>query len=226
MTDGGLGHWLVLPIGLGLAGFAEPCSIGATLLFIKSLEGQDGASKLAQVVVFMTTRALFMGTLGLAAIALGAVFLGWQRVAWVAFGAFYAVIGVFYATGRADWFARTLGPGLARLVSVNGAAALGVLFALNIPACAAPLLFTLLGTTAASGAGGTPPLAGFASLALFGLALSLPVAVAASFARARRALDVLAGLSRRAPFWTGVTLVVLGLWSIGFGWFVSSHPAG
>jgi cytochrome c-type biogenesis protein len=31
-------------------------------------------------------------------------------------------------------------------------------------------------------------------------------------------------LSRRLPFWTGLVLIALGLWSIGFGLFVS--PGG
>jgi cytochrome c-type biogenesis protein len=39
------------------------------------------------------------------------------------------------------------------------------------------------------------------------------------FEPARRALDWLAGLSGRMPFWTGVVLIALGLWSIGFGLF-------
>ncbi len=226
MSDGSLAHWLALPIGLGLVGFVEPCSIGTTLLFVKSLESHDSARKLAQVATFMATRAVFMGALGLAAIALGAAFLGWQRLAWAVFGTLYVVAGLLYAGGRAGWLAHTLGPGLGRFASVDGAAALGGLFALNIPACAAPLLFALIGATASGGAGGMSPLTGFVSLALFGVALSLPVAVMVAFPRTRRFLDAFAGLSRRAPFWTGLTLIGLGLWSIGFVLFVTLKPAG
>lgn len=226
MTSIDLAHWLALPIGLGLFGFIEPCSIGSTLLFIKSLEGREAAGKLAQVIVFMMTRALFMGALGLAAVALGTAFLGFQKVAWIVFGVFYAMIGVLYVAGRSGSFVRTLGPSLTRLSSVNGSAALGALFAFNIPACAGPLLLALLGFAAASGAGGGAPFAiGFISLALFGLALSLPIVVAASFPRAERALDWLAGLSRRIPIWTGVVLIVLGLWSVWFGLYVSVGKA-
>lgn len=214
-------HWLALPIGLGLFGFIEPCSIGSTLLFIKSLEGRNAAGKLLQVIVFMTIRGLFMGALGLAAVALGTAFLGFQKAAWIAFGIVYAAIGALYAAGRAGVLARALGPSLMRLSSVRGSAALGVLFAFNIPACAAPLLLAMLGIAAAGGAGGTPFTTGFVSLALFGLALSLPIVVAAAFPRAQGVLDWLAKLSRRIPFWTGVVLIVLGLWSVWFGLFVS-----
>jgi copper chaperone CopZ len=61
---------------------------------------------------------------------------------------------------------------------------------------------------------------GFVSLALFGLALSLPLVVAVLFAPARRGLDWLASLTGRVPLWTGVLLIALGLWSVWFGLFV------
>lgn len=96
-----------------------------------------------------------------------------------------------------------------------------MLFGLNIPACAAPLLLILLGAAAAGGATGTTFLGGFVSLAVFGLALSLPLVLAVLFASARRALDWLAGLSGHMPSWTGLVLIALGLWSIGFGLFVT-----
>ena len=92
---------------------------------------------------------------------------------------------------------------------------------LNIPACAGPILVVLLATAAAEGARGTTFAHGFVSLALFGFALSLPLVVAVLFARARRALDWLAGLSRRLPFWTGLLFVLLGVWSIWFGVLVT-----
>jgi cytochrome c-type biogenesis protein len=58
------------------------------------------------------------------------------------------------------------------------------------------------------------------------VALSLPLVVAVLIAPARQALDWIAGLSQRMPLWTGFVLIVLGLWSIGFGLFVSpAKPA-
>ncbi|MBI2294154.1 MAG: hypothetical protein HYU73_28210, partial [Betaproteobacteria bacterium] len=42
---------VLLPIGLGLFGFIEPCSIGSTLVFIKAMEGKAPAVKLWQVGV-------------------------------------------------------------------------------------------------------------------------------------------------------------------------------
>ena len=114
-----------------------------------------------------------------------------------------------------------VGPGLRRVGAARGSALLGVLLGLNIPACAAPLLFALLGAAAAAGAAGGSALGGFGSLALFGLALSLPLVVAVLFAPARRVIDWLGGLSRRMPAITGLILIAVGLWSVWFGLFVS-----
>lgn len=92
---------------------------------------------------------------------------------------------------------------------------------MNIPACAAPLILALLALAAAGGASTAELGAGFVSLGLFGLALSLPLVLAVFFAPVRALLDRLAALSRRIPRWTGALFIVLGLWSIWFGLFVS-----
>lgn len=113
----------------------------------------------------------------------------------------------------------SIGPSLDQISGLRGSVGLGVLFGLNVPACAAPLIFALLGAAAVGGVAGETVAAGFISLGLFGLALSLPLVVSVLFEPARRALDWLAGLSNRIPFWIGLILVALGLWSIGFGLF-------
>ncbi len=221
MTDVSLTSFVLLPVGLGLLGFIEPCSIGSTLIVIKHLEGKSAASKLAQVGVFAGTRAVFIGLLGMLAVVLGTAFLGVQQGAWVVLGAVYVLIGLLYVAGKADVLRVPLGPSLARLSDLPGSASLGVLLGFNIPACAAPLLLALLSTAAVRGAAGATLAAGFLSLALFGLALSLPLVVAVLFEPARRAIDWLAGLSRRLPLWTGVCLIALGSWSI---WLAMSTP--
>lgn len=210
------GPWMLfgLPVGLGLLGFIEPCSVGSTLLFIKYIEGREARAKVAQVAVFAAARASFTGLLGLAAVALGAAFVGLQKAGWVLLGALYVVIGLLFLTGRARVLMVSLGPRLSRFSGASGSATLGLLFGMNIPACAAPLLLALLGAAAASGAAGSAYATGFVSLALFGLALTAPLVAALLFAPMRRALDRLAGLSRRAPLWTGALMLALGLWSI------------
>lgn len=215
---------ILLPIGLGLFGFIEPCSIGSTLVVIKVMEGKTATVKLWQVGVFTATRALFIGALGAVAVVVGSAFIGFQKAMWTGLGALYVALGLLFVAGRAGYLMTTLGPSLARIGEVRGSAALGLLFGLNIPACAAPLLFALLGAAAASGVSGATVANGFISLALFGFALSLPLAAAVLIPAARRVLDWLAGLSRRIPFWTGIVLIGLGLWSVWFGLFVTPRP--
>lgn len=216
--------WLntvALPIFFGLFGFIEPCSIGSTLVMIKQIEGRSARDKVAQMIIFATTRGLFIGLLGLVAAGVGSAFLGWQRGAWLLLGAFYVVLGAMYLGGRAGMLMHAIGPRLQRLRSRRGAAALGLLFGLNIPACAAPLILALLALAAAGGASAADLGAGFVSLGLFGLALSLPLVLAVFFAPVRSLIDRLAALSRRIPRWTGALFILLGLWSIWFGLFVS-----
>lgn len=212
-------HLFVIPAGLGLLGFVEPCSIGSSLVFIKYVEGRSTAAKLGEVTVFALTRAAFIGLLGILAALIGATFLAFQKAGWIVLGTAYAAIGALYVARRIEPLMIAIGPRLGSVGGRGGAAALGVLFGLNIPACAAPLLFVLLGAAAAGGARTGAISGGFVALAIFGLALSLPLVMAVYFAPARAVLDRLAGLSRRVPFWTGALLIALGLWSIGFALF-------
>jgi cytochrome c-type biogenesis protein len=185
MTEFGFINLLLVPAALGLLGFIEPCSIGSSLVFIKYLERKEAARKMAETVLFAATRAAFIGVLGVLAVLLGTAFLGLQKGAWILLGAVYLIIGTLYATGRARLLMQSIGPRLSGLSGARSSIGLGVMFGLNIPACAAPL----------------------------------PLILAVLFAPARQALDWLAGLSGRMPFWTGVVLMALGLWSIGFGLF-------
>lgn len=213
---------LLLPIGLGLLGFIEPCTMGSNLLLIKHLERRPYRDRLAQMLVYAATRALFMGLLGAAAALIGARFFGLQRVLWVGLGALYLGLGLLYLAGGQGRLMVRMGPLLSRASGARGSAGsitLGLLFGLNVPACAVPLIVVLLGVSASQAAGGDAPLRGFVSLLLFGLALSLPLLLAVLWPPARRALDVVAGLAVRLPRWTGVVLAGLGLWSIGLGWF-------
>jgi cytochrome c-type biogenesis protein len=209
----------VLPLAFGLLGFIEPCSIGATLIFIKVMEGKPAAAKLGQVVSFTVSRAIFIGALGALAALVGGAFLGFQRAAWVLLGALYVALGSLYVFGKTGWIMRSIGPGLRWISTRRGSAALGMLFGLNIPACAAPLLLALLGSSAAGAISGGSALHGFVTLGLFGLGLSVPLVIAVLFKRAHSTLERLASLSRTLPVWTGLLLVALGGWSIWFGAF-------
>lgn len=213
---------VAIPAGLGLIGFVEPCSIGSSLVFVKYLEGKTGAAKVAETTLFALTRAVFIGLLGVLAAHLGTLFLDLQRGAWLLLGGAYVALGLLLATGRARMLMVTIGPGLKRLGGLRASAGLGLLFGLNIPACAAPLLFALLAGTAA--APGMTLVHGFVALGVFGLALSLPLVAAVLIPAARGLLDRLAGLTGRFPILAGAVLIGLGAWSILFGLFATVAP--
>jgi cytochrome c-type biogenesis protein len=155
---------LILPVGLGLFGFIEPCSIGSSLIFIKYLVGKSGTRKFTETVLFAFTRALFIGALGMLSVLVGSAFLGFQRGAWIVLGTVYVAIGFLYLFGRAGFLMRSIGPRLTGLNSTRGSVGLGLIFGLNIPACAAPLLLVLLGVAAAGGWSGNALLGGLCHL--------------------------------------------------------------
>ncbi len=219
-----LTEFVFLPVGLGLLGFIEPCSIGSTLLFVKYLETESSTNKIAQTIVFAATRALFIGMLGVLAISLGDVFLGFQRVAWMILGAIYILLGAAYTIGKTEALRIPLGPNVIGVSHLHGSALIGLFFGLNVPACATPLIFALLATAAASGATGTTLLSGFVSLGLFGLALSLPLVVVLFLKPGQREINALVSLSQRLPIWAGMVLVALGVWSIWIAAFAKLKP--
>ncbi|WPZ37163.1 hypothetical protein T8K17_25905 (plasmid) [Thalassobaculum sp. OXR-137] len=213
---------VAIPAGLGLIGFVEPCSIGSSLVFVKYLEGKSAAAKLAETALFAFARAIFIGVLGVLAAVIGSMFLDLQKSGWLMLGALYVALGLLLATGRARALMVSLGPSLKRLSGLGGSASLGLLFGLNIPACAAPLLLALLAGAAASGA--ATALAGFVALAVFGLFLSLPLVAVVLIPAARGLLDRFAALSGRYPIVAGLVLIALGAWSIWFGLFADIDP--
>jgi cytochrome c-type biogenesis protein len=220
MSEFDLFQLVALPVGLGLLGFVEPCSIGSSMILVKVIEDQSATTRIAQVGVFALTRALLIGALGALAALIGTIFLDLQKGAWLLLGLLYVAIGTFYAVGKAGLLMRSFGPSLSRLVGLRGSIGLGLLFGLNIPACAAPLIFALLGAAALGGSVGGTVALGFVSLGLFGLALSAPLVLAVFWEPGRRLLDRLAGLSVRVPVVIGLVLIGLGLWSVYFGLFV------
>jgi cytochrome c-type biogenesis protein len=170
MSESGFVSVVAMPILFGLFGFVEPCSIGSTFVMVKQMEGQSARDKIVQMLIFAGTRAIFIGLLGAVAAGVGSVFLGFQKAAWLLLGVLYVGLGALYLSGRASLLMRGFGPRLSGLRSPRGAVALGLLFGLNIPACAAPLILALLGFAAAGGASAADLSGGFVTLALFGLA--------------------------------------------------------
>ncbi len=210
----------LLPAGLGLLGFIEPCSLGATLVVLRHLESQPARERLAELLTFALVRAGVAGLLGVAAVVLGRGFTGFQKGMWLVLGSLYLVLGGLLLRRRTDLFARLLALRLPLGGRRQGAVTLGLVLGLGIPACAAPLLFALFALAAARGAAGATLLEGFVGLAVFGLFLSAPLLLAAVWQPARHLLERLAARARLAPVAAGLLLVALGLWSIAMALWV------
>lgn len=205
---------LILAVGLGLLGFVEPCAVGSHLIFVKYLEDHSKSQQIKHTLVFTLTRAGFMALLGVLAALLGSRFAGLQHGLWAALGAVYVALGAVYVSGGGPWLIGRLNAVLPHFRETRGSVALGVAFGLNIPACAVPLLAVLLGNSAARAASGAGVGYGAGSLLVFGLALSSPLVLAVFTPAGRRLLLGIARLAGRMPRWTGVVLVLLGLWSV------------
>ena len=199
-------YLLALAVGLGLLGFIEPCSIGANMVFLGHLRQKGRVERLRETAKFALVRSTVLGLFGLGIAFVGGSVFAAQKGFWLLLGLLYLVLGVaVILNARFRWglFGRiTAG----RLLPDNEdrSLGLGLLFGLNLPACAYPLMLALLGPGAASG-----PLLGFAALFVFGLALSLPLAPLAFSERAAKLFGRLARLGGATPYVIGAVFLLL-----------------
>ena len=197
-------------------GFVEPCAIGGHLLFLGTQEHRTRAEKINAVLVFVVTRTMVAGLFGAVIGFLGHKLIGMQTGLWLLFGLFYVAIGGVYLMGLSGLIKRRIDLAPAAWKRAQNPFTLGVAFGLNIPACAAPILFGLLGLAANTGTA----LTGFGMMALFGLALSVPLVVAAAIPKLAGWLDGVAGKFKGMRWTLGLVFVLLGIWSIWFGLYV------
>lgn len=206
---------VLLPLGLGLLGFVEPCSVGGHIAFLGSLAGQSAGRRLASLAAFTAARTVVAGAIGVLVSLIGVLFVVGQKTFWFAFGVAYVALGALYLAGKAKLLMRGI-VAPAHAGARRSALLLGLVLGVNIPACAAPLLFAVAGGAAGAGSA----LLGFTTLALFGLALSAPLFVVALVPGVSNLVRGLGSSSRTVHRVTGVVLVLVGLWSVWFGLFV------
>ncbi len=207
---------ILLPIGLGLLGFIEPCTIGGHLLFLETQNGRTSREKVYAVLAFVAARSLVAGLFGALIAFLGQNVISAQTGIWLIFGVIYLVIGSAFLIGRADLIKRRINLTPATWKHARNPLVLGLAFGLNIPACAAPILFGLLGLAATTGT----VVAGFAIMFLFGLFLSSPLVLFAFVPKLATWLETLGERMKRMRWPIGIVFVLLGLWSIWFGLYV------
>ena len=145
---------VLLPIGLGLLGFLEPCSLGANLLFLNLLSKAEAGRRVRGVLEFTATRVLFLGILGaigaLAAQPLARAQAGYSLI----LGGLYIGLGLASLAGAWKWaLPAAIDPGQLLARWAGRAAPLGVIFGLTAPACAAPLYLALAGQASPGGDG-------------------------------------------------------------------------
>ncbi len=205
-----------LPIGLGLLGFVEPCTIGGHLLFLETQNGRSNRQKLNAVLAFVATRSLITGLFGALISFLGQKIVTAQTGIWLIFGIIYLAIGIAFLIGKTNFIKQRINFAPAAWKRARNPYILGLAFGLNIPACAAPILFGLLGLAASTGTVVT----GFSMMFLFGLFLSSPIVVFAITPILAISLESLGEKMKRLQWLIGLIFTILGLWSIWFGLYV------
>ncbi len=207
---------VLLPIGLGLLGFIEPCTIGGHLVFLETQNGRPGREKFYAVLTFIAARSLVAGLFGALIAFLGQTIISAQTGIWLIFGVIYLAIGLAFLISRAGLIKRRVNLAPETWRHTRNPFILGLAFGLNIPACAAPILFGLLGLAATTG----NVVAGFAMMFLFGLFLSSPLALFAALPKLAEWLEILSEGAKRTRWLIGIVFILLGLWSIWFGLYV------
>lgn len=205
---------LLLAFGLGLLGFVEPCTIGAHMLFLGSQRARPMGQRLKAAMVFLLARLVVMGGFGGLIVVLGQRLIGVQTGAWLIFGAIYLGLAIFAGWDKS--IRRQIGFAPERWKAASNPLVQGLAFGLNIPACAAPILFGLMGAATVSGSAMT----GFVMMAVFSFALSLPLVPLSIVPSLARPLDRLADWLRPRRWLLGAIFVGLGIWSVWFGLFV------
>ncbi len=77
---------LLPPIGLGLLGFLEPCSLGANAIFLSYVLPLPGWRRVGEALAFTLSRGVFLGLIGATVGAAGGAVLVLQRWYIVALG--------------------------------------------------------------------------------------------------------------------------------------------
>ena len=214
--DAGIYALLLLPAALGLLGFIEPCTLGAHLLFLRSIASGTRAECIRAALVFLVVRAVVIGSIGALVALVGQRLLPAQGVVWLVFGVVYIAIGTAYLAGRGNMLKWNINLAPESWNRATTPVSLGIVFGFNIPACAAPILFGLVGMVANAGSIAM----GFMAMAVFGAALSAPLVLIAGVPRLSAWFGRRPGQGRKTRWVLGLAFVVVGLWSIWFGLFV------
>ena len=207
---------VALAFGLGLLGFVEPCTVGAHLIFLDRLLVRPPARRLSATVGFIVARLVVMAGFGGAIVYFGQRAIGVQTSFWLVFGVVYMALG-FAMLGRLDRALKhRIGIAPEQWRAAGNPVLQGLAFGFNIPACAAPILFALMGAATLTGSA----VSGMLLMGNFALALSLPLLPLTLWPGLAERLARLADRLRARRWILGALFVLLGVWSIWFGLYV------
>ncbi|WP_432256517.1 cytochrome c biogenesis protein CcdA [Limimaricola sp. AA108-03] len=186
------------------------------MLFLSAQQGRTLRQRLGSALVFLLARLCVMGGFGGLIVVLGQRLIGVQAGMWLVFGAIYLGLGIaIIAKGDKKLRGRVrFAPD--RWKIADAPLLQGAAFGLNIPACAAPILFGLIGTATVSGSAAT----GVLMMSVFALALTLPLIPLSVAPGLAGGLDQVANWLKPRRWLLGAIFIGLGLWSIWFGLFV------
>lgn len=185
-------------------------------MYLKAQGSLPFGSQARSLAIFVLVRGLVTGLFGGLVASLGAILIDVQTILWLVFGLVYLTIALSLMTGRPRFPSIPIRLAPQRWREARNPILLGLAFGLSIPACAAPILFGLLGLAASFGA----VAAGFLMMFLFGFALSLPLALFLMVPGFTGHLDALRERARSMRVPAGLAFAGVGLWSIWFGLFV------
>jgi len=186
------------------------------MLFLSGQRDRQIRARFEAAVAFLFARLIVMGGFGGLIVVVGQRLIGVQTGTWLIFGTIYLGLGLAILAGWDKAMRHRIRFAPENWKAASNPLLQGVAFGLNIPACAAPILFGLIGTATVSGSTAT----GFLMMAVFALALSLPLVPFAVVPRFARPLDRLADWLRPRRWLLGAIFVVVGIWSVWFGLFV------
>lgn len=186
------------------------------MLFLSTQQERGLRQRLGAVLIFLLARLVVMGGFGGLIVLLGQRLIGVQTGMWLVFGAIYLSLGVVIIAKADKRLRRRVRLTPDRWKFADAPLLQALAFGLNIPACAAPILFGLIGAASVSGSAAT----GVLMMSVFALALTLPLIPISVAPGLASRLDRVSIWLRPRRWLLGVIFVGLGLWSIWFGLFV------
>lgn len=125
------------------------------MLFLSTQQERGLRQRLGAVLIFLLARLVVMGGFGGLIVLLGQRLIGVQTGMWLVFGAIYLSLGVVIIAKADKRLRRRVRLTPDRWKFADAPLLQALAFGLNIPACAAPILFGLIGAESVSGSAAT-----------------------------------------------------------------------